>query len=382
MDKSVQSFSQKTYLMISLSFLPLSFFLIGVALGQNVFTKFCLWSSLSFILTGLPLLAAMRPQNLDYITSYKVVSSKPPAVLEQHNYSSLLKYDNPKDWMWRGWKIRYTSILNPQSQVHVFLLHGFGGSIGHWRQNIAELAKHHNVHALDLLGFGASEKPVTPYTVQLWAEQVYEFWATFVNVPVVLVGNSIGAVTCLSIAATYPEMVRGIAMISLPHAIKPTNNIPVFLHPFYKLLKSIFTSPLFLEPLFHLLRQPWVVKHWAMLAYTCKEAITDELLEILIAPAREHGAAKAFCAIFQGMFSPQFFPNIQAILSNLKLPSLLVWGKKDRMVPANLAQQCLNYNSTAQLILLENAGHCAHDECPEQVNREILNWIQMQVLAV
>jgi pimeloyl-ACP methyl ester carboxylesterase len=377
MSRSLHSFSQKTYLMMGLSILPLSLFLIGVALGQSVFTKFCLWSSLSFLLTGLPLLAAIRPQGLDYITSPKFPPAKP---LEQQHFS-LSKYGHQQDWMWRGWRIRYISILNPQSQVHVFLLHGFGGSIGHWRQNIAELAKHHNVYALDLLGFGASDKPVTPYTIQLWAEQVYEFWATFVKVPVVLVGNSIGAVTCLSLAATHPEMVRGVAMISLPHTVHATGKTPALLRPFHNLLKSIFTSPFFLEPLFHLLRQPWVVKHWASLAYTCKEAITDELLEILIAPAREHGAAKAFCAIFQGMFSPQFFPNIQAILSNLKLPSLLVWGKKDRMVPVNLAQQCLNYNSTAQLIMLENAGHCAHDECPDQVNQEILNWIQMQVLA-
>jgi pimeloyl-ACP methyl ester carboxylesterase len=377
MHRPLHSFSQKTYLMVGLSFLPLSLFLIGVALGQSVFTKFCLWSSLSFLLTGLPLFAAIRPYGLDYITSPKFSPVKPS---EQQRFS-LSKYGDQQDWMWRGWRIRYTSILNPQSQVHVFLLHGFGGSIGHWRQNIAELAKHHNVHALDLLGFGASDKPVTPYTIQLWAEQVYEFWATFVKVPVILVGNSIGAVTCLSLAASYPEMVRGVAMISLPHTAQSTKKAPALLRPFRKILQSIFTSSFFLEPLFHLLRQPWVVKHWASLAYTCKEAITDELLEILIAPAREHGAAKAFCAIFQGMFSPQFFPNIQAILSNLKLPSLMVWGKKDRMVPVNLAQQCLNYNSTAQLILLENAGHCAHDECPDQVNREILNWIQMQVLA-
>jgi pimeloyl-ACP methyl ester carboxylesterase len=376
MYKTPPSFSQKTYLMISLSILPLSLFLIGVALGQSVFTKFCLWSSLSFLLTGLPLFAAIRPQGLDYITSPKFSPTK-----SSKQHFSLSKYGHQQDWMWRGWRIRYTSILNPQSQVHVFLLHGFGGSIGHWRQNIAELAKHHNVHALDLLGFGASDKPVTPYTIQLWAEQVYEFWATFVKVPVVLVGNSIGAVTCLSLAATYPEMVRGVAMISLPHTAQSTGKAPALLRPFHKILQSIFTSPFFLEPLFHLLRQPWVVRHWASLAYTCKEAITDELLEILIAPAREHGAAKAFCAIFQGMFNPQFFPNIQAILSNLKLPSLMVWGKKDRMVPVNMAQQCLNYNSTAQLILLENAGHCAHDECPDQVNQEILNWIQMQVLA-
>lgn len=50
------------------------------------------------------------------------------------------------------------------------------------------------------------------------------------------------------------------------------------------------------------------------------------------------------------------------------------------MIPPTLARRFLGYNPAIRLIKVENAGHCAHDERPEQVNQELLSWIQTQVL--
>jgi pimeloyl-ACP methyl ester carboxylesterase len=377
---------------------PFSMFLLCVALGQGNVNGFylcilsaCLIASLPFV--GAILMAktyerliadnTVEPlQELDGDVCCKSPLTSPTASVQTIPLSLLECYKNQTDWLWQGWKVRYTFIHNPQSQVPVILLHGFGGSIGHWRQNIAELAKHHSVYALDLLGFGASEKPAAPYGIPLWTEQVYEFWKTFVQVPAVLVGNSIGSVTCLAAAATHPEMARGVAMISLPDTSGSEECIPASLRPLVRKLKSAFVSPLLLQPLFHLLRQPYILRRWVGLAYACKEAITDELLEIISAPARELGSAKAFCAILKAMLSPKFSPCITSILSNLQIPSLLLSGEKDRMVPPTSARRFLGYNLLLQLVELENAGHCAHDECPERVNQELLNWIQTRVLAV
>lgn len=284
------------------------------------------------------------------------------------------------EWMWRGWKICYAYITNPKSPVPVLLVHGFGGSIRHWRQNISELSKHHSVYAVDLLGFGASDKPVTPYTIKLWVEQIHEFWQTFVQVPTVLVGNSIGSLTCLQAAATHPEMVRGVAMISLPD-MSEQNTKSNSLRFLQDKILGVLTSPIVLKPLFFLLRQPRIVKRWASFAYACKEAVTEELLEILMTPAREKGAVHAFCAILKSMMSKDFSPCIRSIVTDLKLPSLLMWGTLDRMIPLSLAHSLLKLNPQLQLVELENAGHCAHDECPERVNFELLYWIRNQVLA-
>ena len=125
-----------------------------------------------------------------------------------------------RDWVWRGWQTRYTYFRSVQTDnalsTPVMLLHGFGTSIGHWRHNLEVLGQQHTVYALDMLGFGASRKACADYKIDLWVNQVYEFWQTFIRQPMVLVGNSIGSLVCLAAAAAHPEMVKGIVLINLP----------------------------------------------------------------------------------------------------------------------------------------------------------------------
>ncbi|WNZ43540.1 alpha/beta fold hydrolase [Leptolyngbya boryana CZ1] len=295
--------------------------------------------------------------------------------------AQLRKLGYQQTFFWHNWKINHSVIPNPRSQVPVIFVHGFGGSIGHWRQNMSVLAKHHSVYAIDLLGFGASDKPDIDYSIELWVEQLHDFWRTCVDKPVVLVGNSIGSLICSVTARKYPEMVRGIAMISLPDPASQHEIIPAIMRPLVRLIQAIFASSWVLYPLFYLLRHPKIIRRWVMLAYAGREAVTDELLEILAKPAHERDSARAFCAILKAMTHPKFSPNLQSILSNIRAPLLLLWGKQDRMIPIKSAQQFLTYNPHLQLIELEDAGHCAHDECPERVNAELMQWIQAQVLT-
>jgi pimeloyl-ACP methyl ester carboxylesterase len=72
-----------------------------------------------------------------------------------------------KYWTWRGFSIRYQvceQVTNPDQNVEnqaqaVVLIHGFGASSDHWRKNIGALANQRRVYAIDLLGFGFSDKP-------------------------------------------------------------------------------------------------------------------------------------------------------------------------------------------------------------------------------
>lgn len=257
----------------------------------------------------------------------------------------------------------------------MILLHGFGASIGHWRHNLTELAQHHTVYALDMLGFGASEKAAAPYDAAFWVEQVYDFWRTFIRQPVVLVGNSIGSLICLAAAAKYPEMVQGMVMISLPDPSVREEAMPKALRPVVAAIESLFTSPLLLKPVFRIMRRPSVVRNWAAIAYANRDAVTDELVEILTGPAQDRGSAQAFCAILKSMVSAQFGPSVKAVLPTLKIPMLLLWGQQDRMIPTYLARQFLECNPELQIIQLDKGGHCLHDEIPDQVNPLILDWI-------
>lgn len=292
-----------------------------------------------------------------------------------------------RDWVWRGWQTRYTYLRAIQGtrSTPLMLLHGFGASIGHWRNNLPELAQHHTVYALDLLGFGASAKVTAPYSVEFWVEQVYDFWRSFIRQPVILVGNSIGSLICLTCAAAHPDMVAGLVMLNLPDSsvletppwLKGTLSVlsPIA-KPAIGLVKGIFTAPLIFNSIFWLVRQPRLLRLWARQAYATSTPLTEELLEIFSTPAYERGAVRALRSMVNSKSKSTISYAARDVLPTLQIPMLLLWGLKDVMVPPKLARLFLKYNPNLKLVEIENAGHCLHDECPDRVNCEILTWLE------
>ncbi|GAB4226839.1 MAG: alpha/beta fold hydrolase [Stanieria sp.] len=283
---------------------------------------------------------------------------------------------NQRDWVWRGWQTRYCYLRNNfVGNTPLILIHGFGASIEHWRFNLPILSQYQTVYALDLLGFGASRKASVDYSINLWVEQVHDFWQTFIAQPVVLVGNSIGSLVCLTAAATYPEMVKGLVMLSLPDVSLRQAAIPRLLQPIVTGLENLVASPLLINTIFKFVRQPATIRRWAGVAYCDRSAIDDELVAILSNPAYDEGAAQTFYSLFQRIRRPQFAPAVTEILPQLTIPILLVWGRQDRMIPFALAAEIAPLNESLKLVALEQVGHCPHDECPEQFNQILLDWL-------
>jgi pimeloyl-ACP methyl ester carboxylesterase len=295
--------------------------------------------------------------------------SEQPSWLERVGYQ--------RDWVWRGWQTRYAyqPCLADEEGFPLILLHGFGAALEHWRKNIPTLSQYHRVYSLDLLGFGASRKPYTNYNINLWSEQVYDFWSTCINKPVILVGNSIGSLVCLGVAAKYPEIVKGLALLSLPDLAIREKMLPSWLLTLSKSLENALSPSFLLKPLFYLLRRPQLLRLWAQVAYPEGRGIDEELLAILGNPTYDEGAAGAFCALRESVARPDFCPPSVEILPRLTMPILLVWGKQDRMVPPQLAPIFARLNPRIELIELEQAGHCLHDECPERFNPVLLQWL-------
>jgi haloalkane dehalogenase len=75
------------------------------------------------------------------------------------------------------------------------------------------------------------------------------------------------------------------------------------------------------------------------------------------------------------MTSAEFGPKVKTILPTLNIPLLLMWGRQDRMIPPYLARQFAALNPKLELVELDDAGHCPHDERPEEVNQIILDWL-------
>ena len=294
---------------------------------------------------------------------------------------------NQRDWVWRGWQTRYTFLraTEADSDTPLMLLHGFGASIGHWRNNMEALAQHHTVYALDLLGFGASEKAIAPYDSVFWAEQVYDFWQTFIGKPVVLVGNSIGSLVCTAVAARYPQMVKGLILLNLPDSSvlespewvkRGFATVAPIARPVTSLALWTFTLPFVFNPVFRLIRHPRFIRLWAKQAYSNPTVLTEELYEILSRPAFDRGAVRALRSMVVSKKRAREDYSARSILPRIEVPMLLLWGERDMMVPPKLAPLFLKHNPNLTLIEIADAGHCPHDEKPEEVNRIMLEWLQ------
>ena len=98
-------------------------------------------------------------------------------------------------------------------------------------------------------------------------------------------------------------------------------------------------------------------------------------VKILSRPAYDLGAEETFHSIFTSIREPEFSLSAQEILPQLNIPMLLIWGKQDRMVPLRFAQSFAQLNNQLELVLLDDVGHCPHDEKPEIFNKIILNWM-------
>lgn len=297
------------------------------------------------------------------------------------NQSWQERIGNQRDWVWQGWQTRYSYLRakkNPDSGEYppVIFVHGFGASIEHWRNNMPVIAGERTVYALDLLGFGASRKADIEYSAALWTEQIHDFWKTFIGTPVVLVGNSIGSLVCLNVTATYPEMVKGLVMLSLPDVSVREDMLPPLVRPLVMTIENLVASPLLIKNILKIVRRPNIIRRWAGVAYPNKEAVTDELVEILSSPAYDQGSEQTLVRLSRSVRKSSFAKSVRDLLPNIAIPMLLIWGLEDKMIPPKQAKAIASLNSRIKLIELENAGHCPHDEYPDKFNSLLLNWLE------
>ncbi len=279
-------------------------------------------------------------------------------------------------WMWRGHQINYQAAGDTGTAV--LLIHGFGASVGHWRKNIPVLAENSRCYAIDLIGFGASAKPKPSdeitYTFETWAELVIDFCREIIGTPTALVGNSIGCIVALQAAVTEPKLFTGVAMLNcslrLLHDRKRVDM------PFYRrwgtpILQSILNIPDIGNFFFKQLAQPKVVRKILLQAYHRPEAVSDELIDILMAPAADAGAADVFLKFTAYSWGP--LP--EDLLPQLSCPAIAIWGAADPWEPIVLGRELMNVSTVNEFVELPNVGHCPQDEAPELVNPILSNWI-------
>lgn len=282
------------------------------------------------------------------------------------------------DWNWQGWRIHY--VQQGTEGPCLLLVHGFGASTSHWRKNMEVLSQHYRVWAIDLLGFGGSQKPRTQYTGELWRDQLQAFCAEVIGEPVFIAGNSLGGYAALCFAVDYPEWTRGVMLLNCagPFSEEPETPKPWWQQLRADLQRQVLNLPLVIPvmsfAIFMSIRRRSAIRKTLLQVYKDPTAVTERLVEEIYQPALDEGALNVFTAVFK---TPPG-RKLDQLLEALQRPLLLIWGTADPWMTSEKANKLQQHYPIATLEWVD-AGHCPHDERPEVVNAAIDRWVSQQV---
>ena len=258
----------------------------------------------------------------------------------------------------------------------ILLVHGFGASTDHWRYNIPALASRHEVHALDLLGFGRSAKPQgLAYGGALWRDQLVAYVNEQIGRPTVLVGNSLGGYAALAAGAALGSGSAGVVLINAAGPFRQEQAPPVGWGAIARRTvgSALLRSPVLQRLLFENMRRPSTVRRTLNQVYVDRTNVDEELVQAILRPSRDPGAFGVFRTVFD---IPSGEP-LDDLFAALVAPLLLVWGIRDPWIDAAGRRAAFQRHSPAGTteVVLE-AGHCPHDEVPERVNAALLEWLE------
>jgi pimeloyl-ACP methyl ester carboxylesterase len=278
-------------------------------------------------------------------------------------------------WLWRGQKIYFVKAGHNPQLPPLLLVHGFGASTDHWRKNISELSQDFEVYAIDLLGFGRSQKPSWEYSGDLWRDQLHDFIAENIQRPTVIAGNSLGGYSSLCVAAGYPQSVAGIILLNSAGPFTDTNPLgSQKVNPVQKAiaknLQGILRQPWANQLLFNFVRRKSRIRSTLKKVYLDQSAVTEQLVEEIYQPSCDEGAAQVFGSVFS---TPQG-KKVDELLGAMSCPLLMIWGEGDPWMNSSSRGAKFRefYPSLTEHYI--KAGHCPHDESPEVVNGLMRDW--------
>ncbi|CAM8937447.1 unnamed protein product [Rhodiola kirilowii] len=268
-------------------------------------------------------------------------------------------------WRWKGHLVQYKVVGNEGPSV--LLVHGFGAFLEHYRDNIDGLAKAGNrVWAVTLIGFGKSEKPNVVYTELLWAEMIKDFINEVVTEPVHLVGNSLGGYVCAIVAGLWPTLVNSVALINSVGTVIPEFSSVTFLKD-RRISGPAWFAARVLLPFLRLSLKNIVADCYPVK----KERADDRLITEMTRSSHDPGVI----FVLENTFTINLSIPLNYLLEGLDEKVLIIQGMKDPIRDSKTMLAMLRKHCPRFSIRELDAGHCPHDERPEEVNSIISQWI-------
>jgi pimeloyl-ACP methyl ester carboxylesterase len=239
----------------------------------------------------------------------------------------------------------------------LLLIHGFGASTYTWRHVAPELAKSYRVIAVDLKGFGQSDKPFDGrYSVYDQAELLAQLIEDKDLRDLTLVGHSFGGGVALLLALEANQRLDGrITRLVLLDSIAYPQNIPVF----FRLLDVPLVSQLGVRMV-----PPLVQTRVALqIAYFDDSKIDPEEIELYAAPLKT-AAGKHAIIHSARQIVPEDIAELSERYKTIELPTLILWCDHDRIVPLEVGIKLRRTLPNSTLRLIEDCGHMPQEEQP------------------
>jgi len=260
--------------------------------------------------------------------------------------------------------------LNPEGKRTLVFVHGLGSYLKFWRYQLDHFAAQgYRVLALDMVGYGKSDKPASfPYTMEAMAEVLRIFVArTEAGAPVIL-GHSMGGQTALSYAIRFPEALEGLVLVA-----------PAGFEEFGRgeklWFESVFST--------NLIKGGREVDVWGAIRYNNFNRWQSDyewLVEERIRTAKSEAFdqyAYANVKSVQGLLDNEF---VRGNLDKIETPTLIVHGDMDRLIPnrflhGGTTRGVMEYGhegiAGSQLITLEGCGHTVQIDCSGELNQTL-----------
>jgi pimeloyl-ACP methyl ester carboxylesterase len=263
--------------------------------------------------------------------------------------------------------------------VPVVMVHGLGGSHLNWVGIAPELARRHHVYAVDQAGFGLTPGAHRSTSVQANADLLARFLREVVGGPAVLVGNSMGGMVSLLMAAAHPELVEGLVLID-PSIPVPRQRPDLAVSATFLVYATPFVGERYLELMTRRTTDRQRVQSVVNLCFAdpgrADAAVVDAGVVLATHRRTVPGQEAAFLGAARSLMRVLANPRrYRSLMRGIDKPVLLVHGELDRLVPIAAARAVAADNPAWETMFLPGVGHTPQLEVPDLVRERMATWL-------
>lgn len=262
-----------------------------------------------------------------------------------------------------GMNIHYRDEGPKSDKEPIVLIHGTSASLHTWDGWVEVLKEQRRVIRFDLPAFGLTgPDPQNNYSIERYAEVVIAVLDALKIDKSVLAGNSLGGYIAWATAVFHPDRVSKLILVDASGYPYDPESVPLA----FKLTQNPLASRL----LKNVLPKSMVEKS-VKNVYGNPDLVTDELVNRYYELSLREGNRSALKTRFE-----QTLPGaLMGKIGTINVPTLLIWGRKDKLIPLKFGKRFKQEIVNSQLIVFDDLGHVPHEENPQKTVLAVLNFL-------